>query len=287
MQSNSALEHKTHIAADRGMLPVQGRGWSAGFANILSKELTDWFGTRRWLIQTLIWLVILNVGLGLVLFLGPVLDPAAAQAASSDPAGMAASLFMSGYSLFFNTLAMLGSIGIIVLTQDEIIQEKQSGTAAWILTKPVSRAAFILSKLISNIFGALIFIVAVPALIAYFEVLAASGQSAPIMGYVQALGVMLLTLTFYISLSLMLGTFFEQRGPVLAVTFGVLVGGLVVSQFIPKVSYILPLSMDKIAMTLFQGQPLSSPMQFELITAALFSVLFMVAALWKFGDEEF
>ena len=82
-------------------------------------------------------------------------------------------------------------------------------------------------------------------------------------------------------------TFFEQRGPVLAGTFGVLVGGLVVSQFVPKLSYILPLSMDKIAMSLLQGQPLSLPMIYELITAGLFSVLFMVAALWRFSDEEF
>jgi hypothetical protein len=85
----------------------------------------------------------------------------------------------------------------------------------------------------------------------------------------------------------MLGTFFEQRGPVLAGTFGILVGGLVVSQFVPKLTYILPLSMDKIAMSLLQEQPLSLPMMYELITAGLFSVLFIIAALWRFSDEEF
>ncbi len=66
-----------------------------------------------------------------------------------------------------------------------------------------------------------------------------------------------------------------------------LVGGLVVSQFVPNVRYILPLNMDQIAMALLLGQPLSPPMIYELITAALFSVLFTVAALWRFEDEEF
>jgi ABC-2 type transport system permease protein len=278
MTTSSAIKPKT--ASDPVMVPASGGGWLAGFGNILGKELSDWFGTRRWWVQALVWLLILNVGLALILFVAPAFDP---QAAQGGPDG----LYMSGLSVFFNTLALLGSIGVIILTQDEIIQENQSGTAAWILTKPVSRASFLLSKLLSNIAGVLLLVIAVPALVAYIEILIASGRGAPLLQYVQALGVMLLTLTFYITLSLILGTFFEQRGPILAGTFGVLVGGLVVSQFLPKLSYVLPLSMDKIAMSILQGQPLSLPMMYELITAALFSILFMVAALWRFSDEEF
>jgi ABC-2 type transport system permease protein len=277
MTTDSVVEKAATVP--QALVPASGSGVLGGFRNILSKELADWFGTRRWWIQTLIWLIIFNVGLALILFVAPVLDPQAS--------GGPDELYMSGLSVFFNTLALLGSIGVIILTQDEIIQEKQSGTAAWILTKPVSRASFILSKLISNVIGVLIFVIAVPALVAYIEILIASGRGVPLLPYVQALAVMLLTLTFYITLSLMLGTFFEQRGPILAGTFGVLVGGLVVSQFLPKLTYILPLSMDKIVMTIIQGQPLSLPMMYELITAALFSVLFTVAALWRFGDEEF
>ena len=278
MTTSSAVDQKA--VSIPVMVPASGGGWLAGFGNILSKELSDWFGTRRWWIQALIWLIILNVGLALVLFVAPRFDP---QAAQGGPDG----LYMSGLSVFFNTLALLGSIGVIILTQDEIIQEKQSGTAAWILTKPVSRLSFILSKLLSNVVGVLLLVIVVPAVVAYVEILIASERAAPVVPYVQALGVMLLTLTFYITLSLMLGTFFEQRGPVLAGTFGILVGGLVVSQFVPKLTYILPLSMDKIAMSLLQEQPLSLPMMYELITAGLFSVLFMVAALWRFNDEEF
>ncbi|HSK67254.1 MAG TPA: ABC transporter permease [Anaerolineales bacterium] len=278
MTTSSAVDQKA--ASIPVITPASGGRWLAGFRNILGKELSDWFGTRLWWIQMLIWLIILNVGLALILFVAPAFDP---QAAQGGPDG----LYMSGLSVFFNTLALLGSIGVIILTQDEIIQEKQSGTAAWILTKPVSRASFIFSKLLSNIAGVLLLVIAVPALVAYIEIFIASGRAAPVLPYLQALGVMLLTLTFYITLSLMLGTFFEQRGPVLAGTFGILVGGLIVSQFVPKLTYILPLSMDKVAMSLLQGQPLSMPMMYELITAGLFSILFMVAALWRFSDEEF
>jgi ABC-2 type transport system permease protein len=280
MSQQTALDQTVTLTASPAMIPTEESRWLAGFRNILRKEVGDWFGTRRWTIQTLIWLIVFNVGLGVVLFLVPQLDPAAAP---SDSAG----LYLSGLSVFFNTVAMLGSIGIIILTQDEIIQEKQSGTAAWILTKPVSRASFILSKVLASIIGGLIFIIAIPALGAYLEILVASGMGAPLLPYLQALAVMLLTLTFYITLSLMLGTFFSERGPVLAGTFGVLLGGLIVSQFFPKVSYILPLSMDKVALMILQGQPLSQAMMYELISAVLLSVLFTVAALWRFEEEEF
>lgn len=278
MTTNSVVD-KNAAAVPQALLPASGGGALGGFRNIFAKELADWFGTRRWWIQTLIWLIIFNVVLVQVLFAAPVLDPQAS--------GGPDELYMSGLGVFFNMLALLGSIGVIILTQDEIIQEKQSGTAAWILTKPVSRASFILSKLLSNVVGVLILVIAVPALVTYLEIMVASGRGAPVLQYMLALAVILLTLTFYITLSLMLGTFFEQRGPVLAGTFGVLVGGLVLSQFLPKLTYILPMSMDKIAMSIMQGQPLSLPMMYELITAGLFSVLFTVAALWRFGDEEF
>ncbi len=254
----------------------------SGFGNILSKELTDWFGTRRWWVQLLICLFILNVSLAIILFVLPNSEPSNSSATNKP-----SELYGSGLAMFFNTLAMLGSIGIIVLTQDEIIQEKQSGTAAWILTKPVSRVSFILSKVLSNMIGALTFILAIPAFVAYFEIRLATGLGIPFLPYLRALAVMLLKLTFYITLSLMLGTFFNHRGPILAGTFSVLLGGMILAQFWPKIGDVLPLNMDRVALAILQGQQVSAAMQYKLITAALFSLLFIVASLWRFGDEEF
>lgn len=285
MAQPTAVDNTTPVT-NRELVPTQDKGWSSGFGNILSKELTDWFGTRRRWVQLFIWLLILNVSLAIVLFVLPNSEPSAMQMNSSST-NSPSDLYGSGLAMFFNTLAMLGSIGIIVLTQDEIIQEKQSGTAAWILTKPVSRASFVLSKVLSNMVGAFTFILAIPAVVAYFEIRVATGLGIPFLPYLGALAVMLLTLTFYITLSLMLGTFFNHRGPILAGTFSVLLGGMILTQFWPKIGDVLPLNMDRVALAILQGQQLSSAMEYKLITAALFSVLFIVASLWRFGDEEF
>ena len=67
-----------------------------------------------------------------------------------------------GFYWAFPLAVFIGIPGVIILAQDEIIQEKQSGTAAWIISKPAARSAFILTKLLSNLIGALVFIVALP-----------------------------------------------------------------------------------------------------------------------------
>jgi hypothetical protein len=99
-------------------------------------------------------------------------------------------------------------------------------------------------------------------------------------------GVTVLNLTFYITLVIMLGTIFEQRGAVLGIAVGVLLGGLIASQFTPLVSYILPVSMPAIAQALALGQPLPMIAISELIAVAAWSLLFTLVSLWRFGRVE-
>lgn len=278
METNSTFSQTAPATTSRAMLPVRDSALLGGFANIFAKELRDWFGTRRWWLQALIWLLLLNGLLAIALRVIPQAGPIDARSGEG--------LFRTALAEFLRNAALFGSIGMIVLCQDEIIQEKQSGTIAWILSKPVSRTSFILSKLIANTLGGLFFIVLLPGSVAYLELWLASGIAAPVGPYLLALLVLLLTLFFYISLSLLLGVMFEQRGPVLAGTLGVLIGGIIFSQFVPKLGYILPLTMDRIAMTFIRQEPLPSALGFELISAGLFSILFIVAALWKFEEAE-
>jgi ABC-2 type transport system permease protein len=44
-----------------------------------------------------------------------------------------------GRQIFFGLGILALSLGAIVLLQDSIIEEKNNGTAEWVLSKPVSR----------------------------------------------------------------------------------------------------------------------------------------------------
>jgi ABC-2 type transport system permease protein len=279
MTTNTTMDRKAVLAARHRLVPVSEGSWLGGFGNMLGKELGDWFGTRRWIVQAFIWLLIINGLMAFIMFIVPVISPS--EQMSQEEA------LAQGPSLYFNFAILFGAVGMIILAQDEIIQERESGTAAWILSKPVSRSAFVLTKLLSNFLGGLIIITGLTGTVAYLELYLAAEQALPILPYLMAMGVILLTLTFYLSLVIMLGTIFEQRGAVLGIAVGVLMGGLIASQFSPLVSYFLPVSMPNIAIALMQGQPLPTIAISELVTVSAWSILFTLVALLRFRREEF
>jgi ABC-2 type transport system permease protein len=278
MATNTSVSREAVLAAKQGLMPVHDGGPLGGFGNMLGKELGDYFSTRRWIVQSIIWLAIINGLVGFILFAVPAIDPSE----QFTPAEMGE----QGIVLYFSFSVMFGAVGMIILAQDEIIQERQTGTAAWILTKPVSRSSFILTKLLSNLVAGLAFIAAIPGLVAYLEIYLVSGQMPPLAPYLMGIGAILLMLVFYLTLVIMLGTVFEQRGPVLGVSVTVFIGGFIASQFLPQASYILPVNMQNIAAGLAQSQPLPGAAYIQLGVTAAWSVLFTIVALWRFSRLE-
>lgn len=279
MATKPNVDRSAMLTARQGLVTSKGGGRLGGFGNLLAMEMGDWFGTRRWIVQAVIWLVIINGLMAFILFVVPAIDPSEQ---------MNSEMFMAlGLSLYFNFVALFGSIGMIILAQDEIIQEKQTGTAAWILSKPVTRSAFVLAKLLSNLVGGLVFVVGLTAVVASVEIYLRSQQVLQPLPYLMGIGIILLNLIFYLALVIMLGTFFEQRGAVLGIAVAVLLGGSIASQFTPLVSYFLPVKMADIALGVMQGQPLPVIAVSQLVVTGVLSLLFTLAALWRFGREEF
>jgi ABC-type transport system involved in multi-copper enzyme maturation permease subunit len=287
VQSQPQRTRELRLAARQGLLPARGSGWLAGFNNMLAKELGEWFRTRRWLWQSLIWIIIINGFVALLLFvlpalasIMPALKPTAVGVFSGLPPEVGA------VNMYFTMLAMAGSIGVIILAQDEIIQEKLSGTAAWILSKPAARQAFILTKLLSNITGVLIFFVALTGLVTLVEVYLATHRLVPLLPFVAGAGVVLLVLFFYLSLVILLGVLFESRGAVLGIAFGIMFGGMILKNFILPLLFVLPLTMDGIALMVFQGTPLPAIFVSQLISTTVLSIAFILVALWRFQRIE-
>src|SRR5215216_5787836 len=127
------------------LLPLAERGWRQGFGNLFRNENNLRWGRNRWIISALIWLAVLNGFVFLVAY-------GEADSGSSTPAEIAAeciAIFMT-----FGTIAT--AVGVITGVQGAIIREKQLGTSAWVLSKPVSRSALVLSKLLSHSLGYLV-----------------------------------------------------------------------------------------------------------------------------------
>lgn len=264
------------MLSNERLIPVTKNGRGRGFGPLLGKENRAWWGTRRWLIQAALWLVVVNGLLAMVLFIMPHIVPADSMA-GTDP-------LQSGLQALFGVGGMALAIGMIVLAQDAIIGERGSGTAEWLLSKPVSRTAFWLSKLAAHAIGALIILILFQGTVAFLQLSAVAYPS--LLNFLPALGVLALHTLFYLVLTLMLGVVVNNRTLVLGVTLGTLLSGNLLLNIEPLI-YITPWALPNVASAVAMGTPLPTGLLVPIAVTAIWCVLFTAIALWRIERLEF
>lgn len=264
------------MAGNNAFEMISERGWYRGLGNMSRSELARWWGTRMWWVQSLIWVGLIGFMLGAVLFSSPDRPP-------SDEIAMLFSIF----------IGLFPAVGVVIIMQGTVVGEKQEGTAAWVLSKPITRPAFLLSKVIANGFGMLVTMVILPGSVTYMMHNAATGTPWNPVGFLAALSVIFLNNFFFLSLTLMLGTLFSSRGPVIGISLFLLFMQQNLVGMLPTLRSVLPLNLiipigqqvDAVVPCLLTGSHNYSPILVAVI--ALESILFVMIALWRFNREEF
>ncbi|OLS26687.1 MAG: hypothetical protein HeimC3_07890 [Candidatus Heimdallarchaeota archaeon LC_3] len=263
-------------------------GVTRGFWNLFSTEIGRWKRTKSWWLQTLLWVMVINV---LMFFpvIGSIMGEDSAEALS--PTEM-----MEGAVFFYIIFSMMTVYGVIVIMQNVIVGEKKSGTAAWILSKPVSRFAFISSKLLSNSFGILVSMLIIPGVIAFAELLLFKelsgwqGSISPV-DFIIGLTILALPLMFYLTLVLMLGTFFDDSARVLGISLGLNLGIFMLAPMLGVAEFTpFPLTMPMGEGTLpIAGMAImgESFIMTPIIITVVASIVFAVLAFWRFPKNEF
>jgi ABC-2 type transport system permease protein len=190
---------------------------------------------------------------------------------------------------------MFVAFGVMIIMQRVLVREKQQGTAAWILSKPVTRTAFVVSRLIVNSMAILLTSVIVPGVILYITLGAFSdiGWLSPV-GF--AIGLLMVALhTFYwIAFALMMGTLLESSGGVIAVPMVLYFAFWYAPSLIPHLMYISPLlltfspapeQMSALSVSFMTGEPVFSWL--PLISTVVSCVVFIAIAIQRFNRQEF
>ena len=257
------------------MILLSGSAWNRGLNNVLQAELHHWFGTRMWLWQILIWAAAINFIYLMVALTGDDIPVA------------------EGLMLFNIFLGLSGPIGVSIIMQSSVVGEKRSGTAAWVLSKPVSRTAFIVSKLIANSLGVAITMVLAQGLIAYLITGLILNEWLAILPFLAGLGVQFVNILFYLTLTLMLGTIFEHGAPVIGIPLAFLFFQQYLIGFYPPLANLLPWTLavppnnsqaPSVAMAVMSSVPPASYL--PLILTLVFSVVFVVIGLLVFRRKE-
>lgn len=249
----------------------------SGFWNLLARENKVWWGSRRWLLQTALGVVGLGGFLAFVLFVLPGMLAATGETMDAIEAGV---------QMFFGLGAFALGIDVIILTQDTIIGEKESGVAEWVLSKPISRHAYLLAKLLANALGILVTLILLPGALAYLLLTLADGAAYPVTPFLWGMGALTLHTLFYLVLSLAMGTLADSRGTVLAVTLGSLLGGSLIINFLPPATLVTPWALPNVAGALALGAPLLPEFLLPMTVTAMLTVAALGLALWRFQQAE-
>jgi ABC-2 type transport system permease protein len=255
---------------------VSGTGWSRGLDNMLRSGLARWFKTRSWWVNILIWTGMIAAIVGGVAF--------------SPEAGSFTDLIM----IFMVFAGLFPAVGVVIIMQDALVGEKREGTAAWVLSKPVTRQAFLLSKVISNSLGVLVTMVIVPDLIGYAIISFSHHSPLDPLGFLGALVVIFISQFYFLSLTLMLGSFFSGRAPVIGIPLAVLflqqnlIGALPFLRFILPWNLVIPLgNTNPLVVSLMLRTPIQQEHLVILGIIVAECILFVTLALWRFNREEF
>jgi len=265
------------MSLNNAMNVVSEANWRIGFSNMLRLENSRWWHTRRWWVTLIGWAVLMN--LLVVLSIVSQVD--------RGPRVINSSLEL--YLLF---LHLFTSIGVAISMQGAIVSEKQSGTAAWVLSKPVSRLAFILSRATGTWTASLVLMIAAQGLVTYLLLSLMGGYYLDVIPYTAGLSMAGLHLTFYLTLTVFLGTIFEARGPIIGSALVVLLGqqalGGLIEQIAPWVMDLLPGKLGTEAGSIATGVTLLSEISLvPIIATAAWSVAFIGLAVWRFQHQEF
>lgn len=267
------------MAANVNLQAIQGDSWWRGLVPMLRRESRKWWNGRYGLVQLLLWPAILNGLLAFALFLLPSM-------ASADGVAITAPEALDvGRQMFFGLGMVALSIGTIVLLQDAIIEEKLSGTAEWILSKPLSRTAYWLAKLLPNLLGMAVTMLLIPGAIGYVLFTQAAPDAITVTQFLASWGIVALHLFFYMTLTLMLGVLLRSRTLLLGLAIGTLFAGQVIP--LGQLALYTPWPLFQLVLLPVSGQPIVPEMNTVLISTAVWSFIFIAVAIWRINRLEF
>jgi len=254
--------------------------WACGLKNMLKKENRVWTGRWKWLIQSIIWSIAITGSVTFILYLITTL-PAAVKPEVINSYGMGA----AALQFFFNISGFVSVIGVIILTHDIIISERESGTAEWVLSKPLSRKAFVISKLLISALWITIIIVILQGILLLI-VAHLFGGAVELLPFIKGLSLVWLICMFYTAMVVFLGTLTNSRGGVFGISFFFFLLGSIVPLLFPRSYYIMPWKLSDIAFSVSLSLSWSAKVVLPIALTVFWSCLFIAGSLWRIERIE-
>ena len=242
-----------------------------GLGNLVRKDLSEWLhGKRPWVV-----LVVTSTVFALASANSRITEWAV-RSLPADP-GDGPPKVLSVQPLD-NVLLAIGTqfivLAAIFATMSLLVAERDSGTLAWTISKPVSRTSVLLSKWLTSTLFLWVAAVVIPLIVT--SALVSVLYGLPDLGVMLALGVTLITVpAFFVAVALTAATFVPSQAAVGAIGVAIFVAPQIVGGVVPAVTPFFPGSIFDWAVGISTGTPASFVTPIAWLVGL--AVLFMLA----------
>lgn len=255
-------------------------GWRAGAGNVFRHESRLWWRTNRWWIQAVLWTAILNL-----ILLGMLWVASEANQGNlrlEEPAMGAADVFPQ----FVGLGMLLSTIGVVVLTQGAMLEERRTGTLEWVLAKPVSRTGMVVAKFAAHALPVLLVFVVLPWTGLYLQLSREIGESWPLGDFLVVVALIALVHLFTVALVLMLGTWTTSRALVIGVPIGIAILYDSVHLFLDDMAGKLPFPWELTGAATLSAAGESLISLVPVIATVVWIAAAIGVAAWRFQRDE-
>ncbi len=257
----TALKTLQPLAVSASWRPSSQPSPLLGAGPFLRKELHEWLKSWR--------AVILLVVTSLMMVLNTLSARLAEMSAHGASVGVPTAISFDPTTNVLLKWPQWVFFFAIVFSANLFIVERDRGTLAWTLSKPISRTALLVGKWTAAMVMFTTFGIAVP--MAASVVAADVAYGMPDLREV-AVATVLLTATpaFFFALTLALATVLPSQPPVAGVAVGVAIAPGILGSFVPGIADLLPPTIGPWAVAVATGHPVSAvtPIAWALGTAA-------------------
>ena len=252
----------------------------SGFSAFLRKELLETRKTwRLWVLPGVF--VFLGVGTPILAAATPALLKMTAQRTPGVTIQFPTPTSADAYLQFLGNLVQLALLVVIITGAASVAAEHRAGTSALVLTKPLSRSAFIAAKSVAG----LVLLVAAAALGSALcvAVTVALFDTAHIALFLESVALWLALAAMFVTLMVLLSAAMGRQAPAAGVGLGVYVALFVLTGF-PAVKERTPAGLLAASDALLKGR--EAALALPLATTLALAVIFVVAAMYVFRRKE-
>jgi len=250
-----------------------------GLNVLLRKELREQWRTLRLPIVTIIFFVIGLISPVLAKYTPEIIEHAGGNIQITVPVPQ----MKDAIDQFIKNLGQVGPFAAILLAMGTVAREREHGTAAFVLSKPATRVAFLGAKFVALVVTLSVGVLA--AGIAAYTYTAILFDPPPIAGFIACCLLLLIGIAVFVALTLLASTAIGSTLPAAGVGLGAYILMAIISA-VPRLGQFTPLGLGDPAHALALGD--APPHLWTSLLASLVWIAVALIVTWlSFRNQEF